>query len=125
MSRAALSLAVFGAYILVLGASLILFPDFILGLFGMPIVRDVWIRVVGMLLMLLAVYDILAARAEWRDFLRWSVYTRGSVIVFFSAFVATGLAPPVLLLFGTIDFSAAVWTGLALRADARGTSGGV
>ena len=68
----------------------------------------------------LSFYDIQAARAEWTDFFRWSVYTRGSVILFFVAFVLLGLAPPVLLLFGLVDLLGATWTGLALRSSQPG-----
>lgn len=49
---------------------------------------------------------------------RRSVYTRASVILFFGAFVAIGLGPPMLLLFGAIDFASAVWTYLAIRSEA-------
>jgi cytochrome c oxidase subunit IV len=79
-------------------------------------VQDVWIRVVGMLLLVIASYYTLAVRSEWRDFFRMSVYLRASVIVFFGAFVLAGLAPAMLLVFGVIDLAAAVWTAMALRA---------
>lgn len=39
------------------------------------------------------------------------------VLLFFIAFVIAGLAPPILILFGVIDFAAAMWTLLAIRAD--------
>jgi len=47
----------------------------------------------------------------------WTVPVRLSVIVFFAAFVFAGLAPPVLLLFGAVDFVAAVWTWYHLRRE--------
>ena len=115
MSPAARSLQVFGAYLLALGAVLVLAPNLLLALFGFPSTGEVWIRVVGMLVAFLGVYDWLAARAELRAFFAWSVPVRLSVPVFFTAFVALGLAPPVLLLFGAVDAAAAVWTWIALR----------
>jgi len=46
---------------------------------------------------------------------------RSSVPLFFLAFVAAGLASPMLILFGVVDLAGALWTALALRRDARPT----
>lgn len=117
MSRAARSLFVFGIYLVALGAFLLIAPNTLITLFGLPATGDVWIRVVGMLIALLAYYNIQAARNETVDYFRWSVVARGSVIVFFAGFVLAGLVKPILLLFGAVDLAAAVWTHVALRRD--------
>ena len=117
MSRAAVSLFVFGIYLLLLGTVLMVAPNAFLALFGLPSTHDVWIRVVAMLVLILGCYDVMAARAELAPFFRWSVWLRASVIVWFGMFVGLGLVPPILLLFGFVDLAAAVWTALALRAD--------
>ncbi|MBW2261978.1 MAG: hypothetical protein JRG91_08410 [Deltaproteobacteria bacterium] len=119
MSRAALSVIAFGIYLAFLGPILVVIPNVFLSVFGIESASEVWIRVVGMLLFLLAFYYIQAARHELTVFLRATVYARASVIVFFTAFVLLGLAEPLLILFGAIDLAAAVWTALALRADSR------
>ena len=49
MSRAAVSLFVFGIYLLLLGTVLMVAPNAFLALFGLPSTHDVWIRVVAML----------------------------------------------------------------------------
>ena len=105
----------FGCYLLALGTALILYPNGVLDLFGVAPTVEVWIRVTGMLVLILGAYDILAAIAELRQFFRWSVPLRASVIFFFSVFVLLGYAPPVLLLFGLIDLAGAAWTWVALR----------
>ncbi len=69
-------------------------------------------------LFVLGYYYLRAARGEMTDFIRLTVHGRMSVIVFFSAFVALGLAKPQLILFGVVDLACAAWTFLALRADA-------
>ncbi|MFC2079816.1 hypothetical protein ACFLSZ_07530 [Candidatus Bipolaricaulota bacterium] len=117
MSKAARSLFVFGIYLIVLGLFLLIAPNTLITFFGLPAVNDVWIRVVGMLLVLLAYYDIQAARKNLADFVRWSVVARLSVIVFFAVFVILNLVKPILLLFGAVDFAAAMWTYLALRRE--------
>jgi hypothetical protein len=67
---------------------------------------------------------LLLARAEFRPFFRWAVIGRTSVLLFFIAFVVAGLAPPALILFGLIDFAAAMWTFFAMRSDTAKLSEG-
>jgi hypothetical protein len=70
-----------------------------------------------MLVIFLGVYYFVAARAELRLFMIWSVLLRASVFIFFGAFVLVGLAPSVLLLFGAVDLAAALWTWSAFRKE--------
>lgn len=116
MSNTAKSVFVFGIYLVGLGAILIVTPNTLFGLFGLPGTSEVWVRVVGMLVLLLAFYYINAARKELTDFFPWTVYARSSVIVFFIAFVLLGFVSPILILFGVVDLLGAVWTGLTLRS---------
>ena len=115
MSRAAKSLFVFGIYICVLGLLLLLVPNLLLPLFGVPETNEVWIRLNGMFLLCLSFYYIQAARNELTDFIRWTVPARIAVIFYFIAFVFLISAPKPLLIFGLIDLLAAIWTWLALK----------
>jgi len=120
MSKAARSLFVFGIYLVALGLFLLIAPNVLITVFGLPETHDVWIRVVGMLLVFLAYYDIQAARHELANFFAWSVIARATVIVFFAVFVLLKWLEPILLLFGAIDLAGALWTHLALRQDRKG-----
>lgn len=115
MSRAAKSLFVFGVYLCGLGLMLLLAPNLLLRVFGVPATSEVWIRVIGMLVLCLSFYYIQAARHELTTFIRWTVWTRLAVIVYFAAFVLLLSAPKPLLLFGLVDLLAALWTWLALN----------
>ena len=117
MSRAAKSLFVFGVYLCGLGLFLLLVPNLLLRVFGAPETNEVWIRVIGMLVLCLSFFYVRAARAELTSFIRWTVWGRAAVIVYFTAFVLLLSAPKALLLFGLIDLLSAVWTWLALKAD--------
>lgn len=117
MSRSALSVFVFGIYLTVLGLALVLAPNVLLTLFGLPETKEVWIRVVGMLLFLVSFYYIMAARSELKDFFVWSVYVRSMVIVFLALFVSMNWVKPILLLFGVIDLAGAIWTEMARQSD--------
>ena len=116
MSRAGLSVFVFAIYMLLVGAILMVVPNFLLSLVALPPTDEVWIRVVGTLTAVLGTYYLLAARAELRQFFHWSVFVRASVIVFFTAFVLFGFVPWPLILFGVVDLAAALWTAWALRS---------
>lgn len=117
MSKPAFSLLVFSIYMFTLGSVLVAIPNVLLSLFNVAETQEVWIRVVGMLILLLGYLDLMASRNELLAYFRWSVPVRLSVIVFFLAFVVLGFAPPVLILFGAIDASAAIWTAVCLRLD--------
>ncbi len=119
MSHAAKSLFVFGIYLCGLGLLLLLVPNLILPLFGAPPTNEVWIRINGMFVLCLSFYYVQAARHGLTVFIRWTVWTRVAVIIYFAAFVLLVSAPKALLLFGLIDLLAAIWTWLALKKDGR------
>ena len=117
MSKAARSVFVFGVYLVALGIVLLVAPNFLLGISFLPSTNEVWVRVVGMLVLFLGFYYAQAARKELTDFIRWTMYPRSTVILFFAAFVLLGFAKPPLILFGVVDLLGVMWTGLALRAS--------
>jgi len=49
MSKAAFTVKAFGVYLVLLGIALVLVPNLLLGLFGIPSTSEVWIRVVVLL----------------------------------------------------------------------------
>lgn len=115
MSAATTSIRVFGIYLVVLGAALIVAPNAVLAPFGVPPSSEVWPRVVGVLAVALGFYYGQAARSELVPFYRATIVVRAFVFVSFGAFVLLGFAPPALALFGTVDLAGAVWTGASLR----------
>jgi hypothetical protein len=117
MSNAAKSVFVFGIYLIIIGLGFLIVPNTPLAMLGFPTTNEPWIRVVGLLLLILAYYYIQTARSEMRPFFRWTVHARSSVVVCFIVLVVLGLAQPMLIVFGVVDLLAAVWTGLALRGS--------
>lgn len=116
MSNAAKSLLVFAIYLVGAGLGFLLVPNIPLALLGVPTTTEVWIRLVGMLLIGLGYYYIRAAFAELTPLFSWSVHARLFAVVCMVAFVVFRLANPTLLLFAAIDFLATLWTALALRS---------
>jgi hypothetical protein len=119
MSKSARSLFFYGIYIAALGAILICVPNILLKLLFFPETSEVWIRVIGVPLIVLAYYDIQAARIEDVAFFKWSVQIRIIPAFIFAAFVLLGFAGPQLLLFGVMELLGSLWTGLTLRSGRK------
>ncbi len=119
MSRATTSIRVFSVYLVILGATLIVAPDLVLRPFGIPPSPEAWIRVVGVLAVVLGLYYFVAARFELVPFYRATVLGRIFVFLSFAALALFGFAPPSLALFGAVDLAGAGWTAAALRAPAK------
>jgi hypothetical protein len=117
MSKSAKSIRVFAIYPIVVGLSLVVAPNLVLALFGIPETQEVWIRVLGALAAILGYYYLQASRDESKMFFRATVYGRTAFLLFCVAFVVLGLAQPLLILFGLVDGAGAVWTGLCLRQE--------
>ena len=122
MSAAAKSVLAFGVYLSALGLVILFAPAPLLALLDVD-PGDGWVRVVGMMLLLIGWMDVRAARAELTEFFRISVEARLAVPVFFATFVALGIASPFLLLFAAIDVAGAAWTAHGLRAGVTRTNG--
>lgn len=118
MSGAARSAYVFGIYLIVVGGMAMGAPNTLLALLRLEPTTDPWIRVAGVVVVAIGMLDVACARSNQVGFFRATVATRSFAALSFAAFVALGLAPPVLLLFGAIDAAGALWTFIALRGDA-------
>jgi hypothetical protein len=116
MSNPAKSVLIHGVYLAILGASLVAFPNLMLGILGLPPATDVWVHVTGALTFLLGFYYIQSARKEVTEFFRLTVYARIAFLLFCIVFVTFGSARPGLLLAGLLDLFGAIWTALALRS---------
>jgi len=116
MSNAAKSILVHGVYLLGLGVVMLIIPNVPLKIVGLPETNEVWIRVVGMMSLVLGYYFVQSARKELTDFFRSTILTRSSAIVFFALFVALGFAPINLLILIAVDPLFIIWTVLALRS---------
>jgi hypothetical protein len=114
-SRAAQSVLIFGAYMIAQGIALMLIPNVLLGVFGLPPVLDAWPRIVGWALGALGFYYVLSARANFRAFFEWTVPIRVLQFVFFVVIVLSGLIKPTILLVSGLELLAGVWTFLELH----------
>ena len=110
MSPAARSLQALAFYLGAVAVTLLVAPNVLLDAFGLPRTTQVWIRVAGMVVGFLALYDWVAARTEAVAIIRATVLTRLAAPLFFLVFVAAGWVRWPLLLFGLVDLVTALWT---------------
>lgn len=119
MSKSAKSVFVFGIYLLLLGLCLMIVPNILLAPFAVPPTNEVWIRIVGLLLMALSVYYIVSSRLELVTILKVTMYIRCSIIFFFTAFVLLNFVTPTIILFAVIDLAGGIWTYIALKKEGK------
>ena len=104
------------AYVIVSGISLLFFPNYLLGLFGIESTNEIWIRVLGMLVLALSFYYYAMYKNGGKEVIRATVQGR----LFFCAgclvaFVILGLVKPVLLGFAIAETGLALWTLSEIR----------
>ena len=114
MNGVRLSIFTWSVYILGMGVGLLLVPESVTDLLGMDPAKDVWIRVVGVVAVVLGVYYLGSAihRARWMFW--YSVPTR-IVSGVALAFLAVTESVWQLWLFAILDIASAGWTFVALR----------
>lgn len=117
MNKSSYTLFYFSIYLLVTGLILLLSPNTLLGLFGLPHTEEIWIKVVGMLVLFLGFYYQDAARNNYLSFKRLSVKLRWMVLFFFCVFASLKWVDPMLIAFGVIDVAGALWTHNELRKE--------
>lgn len=117
MSKTATTLYYWSFYLLLLGAVMVIMPNFLLVLFGFPASEEIWPRVIGVLILVLAYFSYQSARGEVIPYFHWSVHARVAVFLIFIVFVILRLTSPAILFFGFIDLLGAAWTYFALRSS--------
>jgi uncharacterized membrane protein HdeD (DUF308 family) len=115
MSRAAISILVFGIYILLNGIMMIVAPNAFLATLHQPPTQEPWLRVFGAVVFVLGLYYVQAARQEVVPFFRFTTWGRPLLLLILVSFAILRMVPPVIVLFGVIDAAGAIWTALALR----------
>lgn len=115
MSPAAISILVFGVYMAGEAAILMIAPNFLFSMFGLPLTQEVWPRIVGIALSVFAYYYIRAALQENKPFFVLTTQGRALQFVLFVALVAAGYGQPTLLLFAGVELASGIWTWFALK----------
>jgi len=114
-ARAARSIFAFGIYLVVLGSGLLLAPDPMLALFRQPPTHEPWLRVVGVVALVLGLYYVRAAREGVAAFYRWTLGGRLLAALILFGLLALNMVPRFVFLLAVVDLAGMVWTWRALR----------
>ena len=117
MTHAALSVLLFGIYMLGEGLLLMIMPNFLLSMFGVPETHEVWVRIVGICLLVFSYYYVRSARINDVAFFRFTTQGRTLQFFLFGALVLVANAPVVLIMFSAVELASGIWTFVALRGE--------
>jgi hypothetical protein len=109
------SLIVQSIYVIITGLQLIFVPNMLLGMFGFPPTTEVWIRVLGIVVLPLSFIYYATSKLENTDAIKATVASRMFVGLGFVLLFAFGMAPASIILFAGIDILTALWTIAELR----------
>ena len=110
MSDAAVSVFVFGIYLLVIGSGFLTIPNILLPLLKFPRTDEHWIRVLGIVIASLGFYFVIAAQNEFTVFFWATIVARIVTCVIFITLVLVKKTPAMLAVFGLIELAGAIWT---------------
>lgn len=117
MTKPGITLFYFGWYVVLLGLLILFIPATFVEVNQLPPIPDPWARVLGLLTLVIGTYDILCGRYDVRLFIQWSVYVRFGFALGVLMLVLLSQMPPNLLVLGSIDALAAIWTLWALKKE--------
>ncbi|EKD85581.1 MAG: hypothetical protein ACD_37C00684G0007 [uncultured bacterium] len=115
MTYPAKTVLYFGIYLLFEGAILFFVPNVLLSLAGLPETNEVWIRLVGMSLLILGYYYIRSAYKELKEFFYWTVQIRILQFFVIISIVLFNLGEAVLISFAFVEFVSGLWTWRAIK----------
>ena len=103
------------AYVLISGLQLLFIPNFLLGMFGIAPTSEIWIRVLGMLVLVLSIYYYGIYKSGDKEVVRATVQGRLLFCAGLVMFVILGMAPPVLIGFALAETGLALWSLSEIR----------
>jgi hypothetical protein len=109
------SLYVQAAYVLLTGLQLIFIPNIILGIFGLEPTTEVWIRILGIIVLTLAILYYGIIKAGNKDVIQSTVYGRLFAATGIIILALLGFSELTLILFAIPDIATAIWTWYELK----------
>ena len=110
MSATALSIFVFGIYVICLGFVLLFIPNTLLTIFKFEKTNEPWIRILGLVLAILGFYYIVVAQNELTPLFWASIIGRFSLFIGLAGMVLTKKVKPAIMILASVDAIGALWT---------------
>jgi hypothetical protein len=113
-----LSLVVQSIYVIITGLQLIFIPNVLLTMFGFEPTSEIWIKVLGIVVLPLAAIYYAISKQGNEESVRATIISRGFVGIGFTLLALSGQAKLNLILFAGIDIATAIWTWFELKKKA-------
>jgi hypothetical protein len=109
------SLVVQSIYVVLTGLQLIFVPNMLLNMFGFDATSEIWIKVLGIVVLSLSIVYFTISKSGNDDVVRATMWSRTLVGLGFILLALTGQAKLSIVLFAGIDIVTAVWTWFELK----------
>jgi hypothetical protein len=119
MKKTEISIKVWSIYLFVLGLFMIIFPAMTVGWFGYTAEGETWIRVIGILSVVLAMYYMQMARYHIEVLYNWKIVGHTFGITCMTTFLVLGIADSRIVGTIAVELLACLWTAFALKSDKR------
>jgi hypothetical protein len=113
------SLIVQAIYVIITGLQLIFIPNQLIGMFGFEETHEVWIQVLGIVVLPLAAIYYAISKQGNREIVFSTIISRGFVGIGFILLALTGQTKMSIILFAGIDIATAIWTWIELKREAK------
>lgn len=123
MSPAALSMQVYGIYMMFLAIFFLLIPDQILPILGFEtnVAAHPWVQVSAALIIAVGYYYHVIARHELIPMMRATIHGRLGITILYAVMVLIEDIPWELMLMAVPDVFSSIWTHLALKRSNKPT----
>jgi hypothetical protein len=103
------------AYVILSGLPLIFFPNVLLKILGFEPTQEIWIRILGLLVLILSIYYYRLAKYGNDKTVMATVLGRLAFCTGLVLFVIVGIGKPMLLGFAFVESLFALWTWQEVR----------
>lgn len=119
MKKTEVSIKVWSIYLFVLGLSMVIVPASTVGMFGYSNTGELWIRFVGILSVVLAMFYFQIARHKVQVLYSWKIAGHVFGTTCMVAFLVLGIADHRIIGTILVEVLACLWTALAMVADRK------
>jgi hypothetical protein len=108
---------IFSIYMLLQGLALLVLPNLLLGLFGIPETQEAWIRLIGIALVILAYYYYQCVKHRITVFYSFTVPTRVFQFIAIAIIAGLEMISPIVVGFALVEMGFGLWTFWELKKE--------
>ena len=117
MDKTSFSIRMYSFYLFLMGAVLVIAPNFLLHLFGFPATNEIWIRMLGIFTFTTGIYYFYSAAHQQISFYKATIFGRIFFFLMTIVFVIVFHTSPMLAAIGSVDLLGAIWTYLTFKSS--------